>query len=247
MVYRYYLEVKNRCLLLSLTWFSIVFVSYFYKETLLFICIKPGIFNKSSTVLYFIFTDIKEIFSVYLTLIFFLGNQVLAFYSIFHVLSFVSLGLYRSEYQYLKLVFYTSFFFWFFFLIIFNKVLFPLSLNFFLSFQSLTSFSSFHFHFEAKLSEYLKFFITFYYICAYYCQIFVFLVFFLDYANTNLKLIRRFRKLFYYLFIFFSTLVTPPDVSSQILFSLCLIFIYEVLVFCNIISIKMKRFSLVTN
>ena len=246
MIYNYYLELKNRCLLLSLTWVSIIFTSYFYKETLLFICLKPSFYN-NNFIFYFIFTDIKEIFSMYFKLIFFLSNQVLMFYLIFHILAFIALGLYKFEYRYLKLVFYTSIVFWLFSLIIFNKILFPISLNFFLSFQLSTSLKSLNLHFEAKLSEYLNFYIMFYYICAFYCQIFVILVFFFNYINTDLKLIKRFRKLFYYLFIFFSTLITPPDVISQLWCSICLICIYEILIFINIFFLIFKKFNLVTN
>lgn len=244
MIFKYYLEIKNRCLLLSLTWIFTILVSYFYKEILFFICIKPSLYNDN---IYFIFTDIKEVFSVYISLILFLSNQVLLFYLIFHILSFISLGLYKFEYRYLKLLFCTSFFFWCLSLIIFTKILFPASLNFFLGFHFLTSLKSLSFHFEAKLSEYFNFYIMLYYISTFYCQVFVILVFFFDYINTNLNLIKRFRKIIYYLFIFFSTLVTPPDVLSQILFSVCLICIYEFLIFSNIFFLIFKSFSLVTN
>lgn len=245
MIYKYYLEIRNRFLLLSLTWATTVLVGYLYKEVLLFICIKPCIFN--NFIFYFVFTDIKEVFSVYLKIVFFFSNQISIFYFMFHVLSFISLGLYNFEYRYFKLVFYLSLFFWFFSCFIFNKVLFPISLQFFLSFQTLTLFKSLNFHFEAKLNEYLEVYLMFYYICAFYCQIFIVLIFFFDFINTNFQLIKRFRKVFYYLFIFFSTLVTPPDVLSQMLLSLCLIFIYEILVFINIFFLLFKKFSLVTN
>ena len=234
MIYTYYLEIKNRFVLLVLSWVSTIFICYCYKEILLFIIIKPIILNNNTISFYFIFTDIKEVFSVYISLIFFIGNQILIFYFIFHILSFFSLGLYKFEYRYLKLIFYTSVCFWFFSLIFLNKILFPLSLNFFLSFQLFSIIKSLHLHFEAKLSEYLNFYIMFYYICTFYCQLFGILVFFFDYINTNIKLVKYFRKSFYYLFIFFSTLITPPDVISQVALSTCLIFIFESLVFINI-------------
>lgn len=243
---KYYLEIKNRFLLLILTWLSTVLLGYFYKEVLLFICIKPCICD-NSFIIYFIFTDIKEVFSVYFKLIFFLGNQVLMLYFLFHFLSFLSLGLYKYEYRSLKLIFYTSIFFWFFSLFIFYKVVFPTSLNFFLSFQMLTSFKFLNFHFEAKLNEYFNLYIMFYYTCIFYCQIFVFLFIFFDYIYLNLKLIKRFRKVFYFSFIFFSTLVTPPDIVSQIIFSVFLIFIYEVLIFINLLCLIFKKFTLVAN
>lgn len=239
MVYKYYLEIKNRFLLLTLTWISTVFVCYIYKEILLFLCLtKVDSFSYSNVIFYFIFTDVKEVFSVYLQLVFFVGNQIFVFYLIFHSLAFISLGLYKFEYRYLKLMFYSGVFLWVFSFILLNQILLPISWNFFLSFQSLTSFNL---YFEAKLNEYLNFYIFFYYICTFYCQIFIILVFFFDYINTNLDLIKKCRKFFYYLFVFFSTLVTPPDVVSQILFSFAIIIIYEMLIFFNILKWVIKK------
>jgi sec-independent protein translocase protein TatC len=239
MVYTYYLEIKNRFLLLFLTWISTVFVCYIYKEILLFSCLtKVYLFSQSNAIFYFIFTDVKEVFSVYLQLVFFVGYQVFIFYLISHSLAFISLGLYKFEYRYLKQMFYSGFFFWVVSFMLLNQILLPISWNFFLSFQSLTSFNL---YFEAKLNEYLNFYIFFYYICTFYCQISIILVFFFDYINTNLDLIRKFRKLFYYFSFFFSTLVTPPDVSSQILFSFAIIIIYEILIVFNIFKLFIKK------
>lgn len=241
MIYNYYLEIKNRFLLIVLTWISTIFVSYVYKETLLFFCLtKVNTFYSSSIISYFIFTDVKEVFSVYIQLIFFIGNQICIYYLIFHSLAFISLGLYKFEYRYLKLIFYSGSFFWFFSFLLLNQILLPISWNFFLSFQSLTSFNL---YFEAKLNEYLNFYIFFYYICTCYCQIFIILVFFFDYINTNLNLIKKFRKLFYFLFFIFSTLVTPPDVISQILFSFFLIMIYEILIIFNVFKYLIKKYN----
>lgn len=246
MIYKYYLEIKNRFLLLLLTWISTVFVSYIYKEILLFLCLtKVNLFYNSYVIFYFIFTDVKEVFSVYIQLIFFVGNQVLFYFFSFHILSFIALGLYKFEYKYFKLLFSSCIILWVFSFFLLNQILLPVSWNFFLSFQSLTSFNL---HFEAKLNEYIHFYIFFYYICTFYCQIFIFLVFFLDYTNTNLDLIKKFRKFFYYLFVFFSTLVTPPDIFSQILFSFAIIILYEMLIIFSILKWLLKKnASLVIN
>ena len=234
MIYNYYLEIKNRIFLIILTWIFTIFVSYIYKEVLLFLCLtKVDLFYQNNVIFYFIFTDVKEVFSVYIQLVLFIGNQVLIFYVIFHSLSFISLGLYQFEFKYLQIMFYSGIIFWIFSLIILNKILLPISWHFFLSFQTLTSVNL---YFEAKLNEYLNFYIFFYYICVFYCQIFILLVFFFNYTNTNLDLIKKFRKLFYYFFVCFSTLITPPDIFSQILFSFAIIIIYEMLVFLNIFN-----------
>ena len=64
---KYFIEIRNRLLLLLLTWLSTILISYLYKEILLFSIVQPNIvfnFSNGSTFFYFIFTNVTEIFSV---------------------------------------------------------------------------------------------------------------------------------------------------------------------------------------
>lgn len=237
-IYKFYLEIKNRFLLLLLSWISTILVSYCFKEVLLLSI--TGHMSSSlycaEDMVYFIFTDVTEVFSVYITLIFFLSNQILIGYFLYHLFMFISLGLYKSEYYYLKFVFQISAFFFFFSVITLNQILFPFSWNFFLSFQNFAVIKSLTLHFEAKLSEYLTFYIMFYHTCVLYFQTFVLLILFFDYLKNELKIIKNLRKIFYYSFVVLSTIITPPDVSSQVIVSISIICIYEILMFCMIIK-----------
>jgi Sec-independent protein secretion pathway component TatC len=57
------------------------------------------------------------------------------------------------------------------------------------------------------------------------------------------SLIKAFRKIFHYFFLIFSTLITPPDIFSQLSISLCLTFNYEILVFYFIFKkLRTQRF-----
>lgn len=152
------------------------------------------------------------------------------------MLVFIALGLYKSEYNYLVFVYKTSILFFLFSVVVFNKILFPFSWDFFLGFQSFSGLKSLTLHFEAKLNEYLTFYITFYYICILYFQTFVLLVLFFDYIKNELDTIKNFRKIFYYFFVLFSTLITPPDVISQFILSSTIIVSYETLLFCILIK-----------
>ena len=232
-IHGYYLEIKNRIFLLLLSWSTVILMSYCFKEVLLFSVTKHNIYSSFSTekMLYFIFTGVTEVFSAYMMLIFFLGNQVLIFYTIYHIFMFIILGLYKYESDYLIFVFKTSTFLFCLSVIVYNKVLFPFSWNFFLSFQNFAVSKFLTLHFEAKLSEYLIFYIMFYHICIFYFQSFVVLVLFFDYVKNELNIIRRFRKIFYYSFVIFSTLITPPDVFSQFILSFSIICSYEILMF----------------
>ena len=77
--YRYYVELKNRCFLLLTCWVFTLLICYLYKEILLFILVNSNNYTEQ----YFIFTDIGEIFYVYLQLIFFISNTSLNFAGIY--------------------------------------------------------------------------------------------------------------------------------------------------------------------
>ena len=228
-MFKYIIEIKNRFILLFITWFSVILVGYFYKEILLFLFLESEIFiNNEFKVCYFIFTDVLEIFHVYIQLILFLSFQIMFLYSIYHSFIFFSYGLFINEYYYISYVLKTMLIVWFLSMFISKYILIPNMWNFFLNFQTI---NSVNLQFEAKLNEYLNFYINFYYIFVLYSQILTLLLFFFYYINASILLIKKFRKLYYYIFVLFSTLVSPPEIFSQILVSCVLIFFYELFIF----------------
>jgi sec-independent protein translocase protein TatC len=240
---KYFLEIKNRLLLLFITWLSTILVSYFYKETLLFIIIQPNTFtsvNEHLAFFYFIFTDVTEVLSVYLKLITFLSFQIFFICTVYHSFVFLSPAFFQLEYLYCKFGIKIMGLVWLISAVLSTYFLTPLTWNFFLSFQDLTVTRSFNLHFEAKLNEYLYFYIAFYYVCGFYCQFFALLLLFLNYIDVNVKIIKKFRKLYYYSFIIFSTLISPPEILSQIFISLIAIFIYEFLLLLFLLKIRFK-------
>jgi sec-independent protein translocase protein TatC len=243
-LYTYYLEIKNRIFLSLICWLSASLVCYFYKETLLFLFISfsnYGILAGSKP--YFIFTDVTEIFTVYAQLIFFISNQILFIKLSYHMLMFLSSGLYKFEYINLKFVFRVLLGSWIISIFLLNKILMPLSWNFFLSFQDQTRLKTISLFFEAKLSEYFNFYISLYYICLLNFIFFVFVTLFINNISNDLSKIRSFRKVFYFIFVMFSTLTTPPDILSQLLLSFILISNYEILILIKIYN----RINLVTS
>lgn len=240
---KYFLEIKNRLILLFITWFSTILVSYFYKEILLFIIIQPNKFTSLSeplTLFYFIFTDISEILSVYLKLVTFLSFQVFFIYLVYHFFFFFSPAFFKSEYLFCKFGAKVVGLMWIVSVILSNYFLIPLTWNFFLSFQSLTANRSFSLHFEAKLNEYFNFYVSFYYLCGLYCQLFSLLLLYINYIDVNIKIIKKFRKFYYYCFVIFSTLVSPPEIFSQIFISLIAILNYELLLLFFLLKIRFK-------
>lgn len=239
--YKYYLEIKNRGLLLFISWLSIIGVCYLYKEIILFIFINSSnYFNLSKTKPYFIFTNVSEIFYVYLDLLLFITNQITLLMFFYHMFIFLSLGLYKSEFKKLKLTFQTFLIVWVISIFLLCKFVIPYSWAFFLSFQQNNKTDKLiSFFFEAKIIEYFNYFTDLYYLCLINCQFFALLTLVL--TTFTKKKIKTLRKIFYFIFILFSTLMTPPDIISQLILTLILILIYEILIFINYL------FSKVTN
>ena len=233
---KYFSELKNRFYLLFLTCFSFMIIGYYYKKVLLFLLLEPNIY-KTNSQNYFIFTNVTEIFSVYLKSTFFFSFQIFLLFLYYHIRSFILPSLFIIEYLYLKYISNLILIIWVWSILIFNYFLMPLIWEFFLSFNNNSGVSL---YFEAKLAEYLNFYITFYYIVVLYCQIFSFIIFFLNYFNANTVLIKKFRKLFYFFLVLFSTLISPPDIFSQLFISLNMICFFEMLVFNIMLKYSMR-------
>jgi len=241
---KYFLEIKNRIFLLLITILSTLLISYLYKETLLFLITQPERLtfkNGYYSAFYFIFTNVTEILSVYIQLITFIGFQIFLLFTIYHCFVFFSPAMFKSEYFFLFTLFKVSITIWFFSAMVSNFLVIPITWDFFFSFQDLFSSKFVNLHFEAKLTEYLDFYILIYYLCITYFQVFTILFFFLNYMSNKTKIIQKFRKIYYYFFVVFSTLISPPDLISQFFISLVLIFIYEILVFIIIIKTVLVR------
>ena len=150
----------------------------------------------------------------------------------YHSLMFISLGLYQSEYSQLKSMFKIFIVTWICSFFLLKEFVVPFSWSFFLSYQETdTVLQPVSFFFEARISEYMTYFTNLYYICLVNCQIFAILTFLLNTISDTIGTIKTFRKLFYFIFIIFSTLTTPPDIISQIFMSGSLITMYELLIF----------------
>lgn len=235
MFFSLFREFRNRCVLITLTWFWTFITCYFYKEITLFKIVSPYLTFFKNNSFYFIFTNITELFSTYLQLSIFLANQFLIVFLIYHFLIFLFPGLYKSEAKCLKTLLKLNLICWISVLIILHIFILPFSCNFFLAFQNSFNLNPLNFYFEAKINEYLNFYITTY--CLYFLNFqFCFLLyFFVTNFIKNLNLITLARRSFYFIFCLMATLLTPPDVLSQLIVGVSLIVFYEIIIFSTIL------------
>lgn len=217
---KYFVEIWNKFILLNITLFSTIFMCYSYKNVLLFLITQMHLNDED---LYFIFTDVTELFSVYLNLTFSVSVQVSLLYFVYYLFSFLIRALYFHELRSLQLICVSGIFFWIMSCLLASYYLIPLSWNFFSSFQFKDNF-----HFEARLIDYFNFYRDIYYLSAVYGQCFTLLFFIQVKFKDSLIYIKRYRKGYYYILLLIATLLTPPDIISQLLTTFLAIAIYEI-------------------
>ena len=238
--YNFFYELQIRILLLILSSCITLITSYLYKDVIIFNLVKPYLIINKMSSFYFIFTDITEVFSTYLYLCSFITIQSVFFLGIYHISVFLTPGLFLFESQLLKNLIRFNFMGWFCLIIILHKYIIPISCKFFITFQNTLSNDSINFYFEAKINEFLTFYITLYYLLFLILQFFIFIYLILTKYIKILQEIKGFRKNFYFLFFILATLITPPDVLSQLIVCFTIISFYESLKFLSFTRLNMK-------
>lgn len=223
-----------------ISWLISVLISYYYKETLLFLTTKTLINNNKP--LYFIATNLTEIITTYIQLSYFTATQFTLIMFIYHLFIFLNPSLYKFESVLLKLYISRSIILGVLSLISLTIYIIPFVWNFFLSFQY--SQNSINLYFEGKINEYIKFYITITITCLIISQTITLIFFFFKNAKNVSDTVKYYRKIFYTFFLLAATFLTPPDVCSQILILIISLFFYELLI---LILITQNRFNLEAN
>lgn len=232
MFYHLILEIKNRTFLIITTWVSVFFITYHYKETLLFNLIKSN-----STINYFLITNVTEVFLTYFKLNQFLANYFLTLYICYQLFLFCINGLYYTEYLFLKNLFLLNFINLICLTLFLNFFGIPNIWTFFFKYQELISNTLIPLHFETKLLEFLAFYTYFFHLTILNAIFFTILIFFSVNTNKNLLLLKNNRKIFHLFLLIIIILVTPPDLFSFLLISFIWITSFELILFFNFLKI----------
>lgn len=220
-------------------WFILVIVNYHYKDLILFIILKPCLNITINKEIYFVYSNITEILHNYILIVLFLSSIITFCFIFFHIIDFVKFGLYSNEitfvtnylcysivfssFCFLSCYFYFIPEFWFFF--------FQYSKN-----ENM----NFNFFLEIKLEEYLYFNYNIFKICLIISQILTLLYYWVKKNISFIITCKYTRKRIYILLFSISTLVTPPDVISQIIVGGVFIIVYELFIYCFIFK-KLTR------
>jgi len=238
MVLQYLKEIQYRLFFSFAAWCFMLIICYYFKETLLYLFIRPSS-NFDKFFFYFVTTNVTEIFTTYIRISYFISNQLIILFLLYQSFIFISEGLYKFEYNYIKTIMTAVTSCWFFSFIILNYIIFPTSWKFFLTFQKESLIVNNIFHFETKLSEYVGFYESVYYLSHFICQIFTLILLMFCFIKTNIKFIKKIRKPFYFFCFLFDTVATPPEIIFQLITGISIIFIYELIVVMLVFKTKL--------
>jgi|694.fasta_scaffold01740_20 sec-independent protein translocase protein TatC len=229
----YILEIKNRILLLLFTWCTVFIMCYNYKEIMLYIIIKPSFNNNllcNFSKVYFITTNVTEIFTTYINIANIFSNKICLLFFLIHCIIFIKKGLYQNEINIIKKICIIYTVLSFFSIMLLYYIIIPFSWNFFFNFQEIIFTNQLNVYFESKLSEYLTFYRNLQEISNLLCQIFTCIFIYINNIKNYLKIIKKYKKFTYFFLFLITTLVTPPDVFSQIILGSILITSYEIFI-----------------
>jgi sec-independent protein translocase protein TatC len=223
----YYLEeLKTRLIFITYGFvFNCVFCLYFLEE-LLYISIQPISHYKGFNL---IFTEISNAFLSYFNLIIIFSIILTLPFLVLNILLFIIPSLYKYECVSIIYLINSSFFLIISATYFINKVFLPLILNFFFKFEIMDY--PFSIFFEGRIDTYLTFIIKIYYLFNIIFQFPLIIIGCFLLKLITIKMLINYRKIFYFSFIIIASILTPPDILSQILLVIPFIIFFELTIF----------------
>jgi sec-independent protein translocase protein TatC len=221
-------------------------VAYEYSYELLYLLVKPLnelMQQKQNTeIISFIFTDISESFKTHLSITIICSIFFTMIFYMYQIILFLIPALFQKDFKILNL--------WVKLILISFTLLIPSILNlilpqiwnFFLTFEYKNQYSIFSIVLQAKIIDYISLSIQIVtiFICIYILFIFININLYY-YKTIHIRVLIKFRKYIYLVILTIAALISPPDILSQILFSIPIIFGYEITICCYIIYIRYNK------
>jgi Sec-independent protein secretion pathway component TatC len=237
----YLRELLLRAKFFSFSFLLILLVSSVYKNSVLVlwsISLLNKFSNSTTEFSNFIYTHPIELFKVYFYSTLLFSVFLIIPYGIWQFFDFFKSSFTHYQYKTLK----KNFFYFFSFISCLNIILFsyflPLLWEFFKTFNLETpALRTLNFFFELRVQEYFNFVLDFLYIINLFLILFIGVICTASYFGLANCI--YWKKLFIFLNIICATVLSPPDVSTQICLFLLLHLIFEVLLFSFLYLLKL--------
>lgn len=219
----------------------LTFISCISYKNLLIPIISLSVISNSDRFGNFIYTNPTELLKVQLYLIVIFSLFILLPYLIWNILEFAKSSLFKYEYKKVKILSIFLIIFFYFSNILVNSLLFPKIWLFFENFNfsnnnaGLLSFSP-----ELKIEEYLNFLIDFTFVVNSFLILFLILLSIL--LKFGVSKLLKWKKLIILLNIVFATLLSPPDVYSQLTILIFLSIVLETNILIFLLFTKITKY-----
>lgn len=239
----FYKEIKNRCFILLLLWVFNATVCFWNKENILFFLFQSVDVGSGSDPMYinetyFVFTDLPEVFSVFMESTLFFTNQLSTLPFLYQLIVFFSTSFRSGELNTIKRMFESFAAGWVLTFIVFKLAALPSMLLFFLTLPNkYNALSPYPILFEAKLNQFLGFCLSVYVTCLLTVEFCAFSLFLIVSKAWSIK-IQKNRKNFYLIVVIMSFLTAPFEVLSQMLLISFILSYWELTVFVRFFYLK---------
>jgi sec-independent protein translocase protein TatC len=215
----YLKDVYFRILYILVSFIIALFIIYFYKEELVFLLILPSWFSKFK-IEYFIFTEPKEIFLFYFYSFFLMAFIYIFPLIIFTFYDYLKPAVYKSELKYIIMNYKYFFNIYIIANILVFFIFFPIFWNFFSSFDKNSHLVVFFL--ELSAINYFKFLFSTFFLSN--SLIILILILLKIFIKKGVYFLLEAKKYIIFLFLIFSTVLTPPELELQI-FLFCFLYI----------------------
>jgi Sec-independent protein secretion pathway component TatC len=241
----YIKEIFFRFQYFFISFLFVSFISYYHKNILLFLLtfavVDTDFGAGVSGVDHFICTHPSELLTIYITLVLYVSFIIILPQFFWQILDFLKSSLFRFEYKNFFNFIVTSVVVVVFFNLLCFLTLFPNFWIFFESFNKLVNKDNIlNVFLELRLYDYFLFLKDFIYLTN-FCLFFLFVLCFVCFCY-GLKFLVHWKKLFIFINIVFATLLSPPDVYSQLLILVVLTFIFEFIIFFYTFYCKLLKY-----
>ena len=236
----FYKEIKNRCVIFLLLCVFNAIVCFCNKENILFFLLQSIESSTMSTnETYFVFTDLPEVFSVFIELAAFFTYQLSILLFLYHLIAFFSASFRSVELYNVKKVFRFFVSGWALTFIVFQIVALPSMLTFFLTLPNMyNTMSPYPILFEAKLNQFISFCLSVYMTCLMIVEFCVFNLFLITFKKAQVKNVQKDRKNFYLMVVVIALVMAPFEVLSQMFLVSFILVYWEFMIFARLLLLK---------
>lgn len=236
-------EIKYRLSLIIFSTLIFLLFSYYYSKFFLILTIfSNNELIKNNILNYFIFTSITDLFLTHFNLSICITNYLIYFKLFYHLICFTKPGLYKKEFFSFKKLFFINVYLSIFSFIVCHVIILPIMSKFFLGFGFLKN-SYINVYFEANIYNYTIFYKEILFNCFLNFQIFTLFFLGLNYYIHNFQIFKKIRKFIYLILLIISTLITPPDLISQISTFFSVVVLFEISILFSVLKKTSKKLN----